>query len=87
MKQPQAMWFAAVSLYKKTTRYGRQFLMQGKVADYIPELSKANPMHPGLCIGTYGPSLDEKGNSIGGGRALEHLSREMHLHIFDSENV
>ena len=36
-------------------------------------------------IGTYGPALDEKGNSIGGGRALEYLSREMHFHIFDSE--
>ncbi len=38
-------------------------------------------------IGTYGPSLDEKGNSIGGGYALEYLSREMHLHTFDSENA
>ena len=36
-------------------------------------------------IGTYGPSLDEKGNSIGGKNTLEYLSREMHLHIFDSE--
>ncbi|MBO4915127.1 MAG: glutaminase A [Oscillospiraceae bacterium] len=36
-------------------------------------------------IGTFGPSLDEKGNSIGGGHALEYLSRELHLHIFDSE--
>ena len=38
-------------------------------------------------IGTYGPSLDEKGNSIGGSRALEYLSRELHLHTFDSENA
>ena len=38
-------------------------------------------------IGTYGPALDAKGNSIGGGRALEYLSREMHLHIFDSEQA
>jgi len=36
-------------------------------------------------IGTFGPALDEKGNSIGGGQALEYLSREMHFHIFDSE--
>ena len=36
-------------------------------------------------IGTYGPALDEKGSSIGGGHALEYLSREMHFHIFDSE--
>ncbi len=36
-------------------------------------------------IGIYGPSLDEKGNSIGGVYLLEHLSKEMHLHIFDSE--
>jgi glutaminase len=38
-------------------------------------------------IGTFGPSLDEKGNSIGGGYALEYLSRELHLHIFDSERA
>ena len=38
-----------------------------------------------LGIGTYGPALDEKGNSIGGKNALEYLSREMHYHIFDSE--
>ncbi|MBE6910405.1 MAG: glutaminase A [Ruminococcaceae bacterium] len=37
-------------------------------------------------IGTFGPSLDEKGNSIGGGYALEYLSRALHLHIFDSEH-
>ncbi len=36
-------------------------------------------------IGTYAPALDGKGNSVGGCRALEYLSREMHLHIFDSE--
>ena len=34
-------------------------------------------------IGTYGPALDDKGNSIGGGYALEYLSRKMRLHIFD----
>jgi glutaminase len=37
-------------------------------------------------IGTYGPSLDEKGNSIGGGNTLKYLSRALHLHMFDSEN-
>ena len=37
-------------------------------------------------IGTYGPALDDKGNSIGGGYALEYLSRALHLHIFDSED-
>ena len=37
-------------------------------------------------IGTYGPALDEKGNSIGGRQMLEYLSRELHLHIFDSLN-
>lgn len=37
-------------------------------------------------IGTYGPALDEKGNSIGGKYTLEYLSREMHYHIFDSED-
>ena len=38
-------------------------------------------------IGTYGPALDEKGNSIGGGYALEYLSHALHLHIFDSETT
>lgn len=33
-------------------------------------------------IGLYGPSLDEKGNSIGGTYALQHLSDELGLHIF-----
>lgn len=37
---------------KAAWAYGRQFLMQGKVADYIPELGKANPVHLGLCIKT-----------------------------------
>lgn len=35
-------------------------------------------------IGTYGPALDRKGNSIGGIQAIEHLSNSLHLHIFDS---
>ncbi len=35
-------------------------------------------------LGTFGPALDTKGNSIGGTQTLEYLSREMHLHIFDS---
>lgn len=34
-------------------------------------------------LATFGPSLDEKGNSIGGLNVLEYLSRELHLHIFD----
>ncbi len=33
-------------------------------------------------IGIYGPSLDEKGNSIGGQRMLEYLSETMGLHMF-----
>ena len=36
-----------------------------------------------LGIGIYGPSLDDKGNSIGGVHMLEYLSKEMHLHVFD----
>lgn len=38
-------------------------------------------------IGTFGPALDAKGNSIGGKNTLEYLSREMHFHIFDSESA
>lgn len=34
-------------------------------------------------IGIYGPSLDEKGNSIAGIRALEYLSKELSLHAFE----
>ena len=37
---------------KAAWEYGRQFLMDGKVADYIPELGKANPVYLGLCIKT-----------------------------------
>lgn len=33
-------------------------------------------------IGIYGPSLDEKGNSIAGRHMLEYLSRALHLHMF-----
>ena len=40
-----------------------------------------------LGIGTYGPSLDPKGNSIGGLNIMEYLSKELHLHIFDSASL
>lgn len=40
-----------------------------------------------LGIGTFGPALDTKGNSIGGRRILEDLSRELHLHIFDPKTL
>lgn len=33
-------------------------------------------------IGIYGPSLDEKGNSIGGQKTLEYLSKALGLHMF-----
>ena len=35
-----------------------------------------------LGIGIYGPSLDSKGNSIGGIEILENLSSELKLSIF-----
>lgn len=35
-------------------------------------------------IGTYGPALDDKGNSIGGRHMLEYLSRQLRLHLFES---
>lgn len=38
-------------------------------------------------IGTYGPALDEKGNSIGGIRMLEYLSHQLHLHILESHAI
>ena len=34
-------------------------------------------------IGTFGPALDGKGNSVGATRVLEHLSEKLHLHVFD----
>ena len=37
-----------------------------------------------LGIGTYGPALDRKGNSIGGTRMMEFLSDRLGLHIFDT---
>lgn len=36
-------------------------------------------------IRIYGPALDQKGNSIAGQYILEHLSKELKLHMFDSE--
>lgn len=30
--------------------YGKSFLSRGKVADYIPELAKADPSHLGVCL-------------------------------------
>lgn len=36
----------------------------------------------GFGIGVYGPSLDPKGNSIGGIHLLEYLSKELGLHYF-----
>lgn len=36
-------------------------------------------------IGIYGPSLDEKGNSIAGRYMLKYLSEELHLHMFADE--
>ena len=35
-----------------------------------------------LGIGIYGPSLDEKGNSIAGIAMLEDISKEMDYHMF-----
>lgn len=37
-------------------------------------------------IGIYGPSLDERGNSISGITALEHISHKLHLHVFDYQH-
>ena len=34
-------------------------------------------------IGLYGPSLDPYGNSIAAVRAMEHISEELDLHVFD----
>ena len=37
-------------------------------------------------IGVYCPSLDAKGNCIAGRPLLEHLSKELKLHIFERNN-
>ena len=37
---------------KLAWEYGRRYLSQGKVADYIPELGKADPNQLGLCLRT-----------------------------------
>ena len=49
---------------KDAWEYGRKFLLQGKVADYIPELGKANPVHFGLCIKTEDGRHIEFGDSV-----------------------
>jgi len=33
-------------------------------------------------IGTFGPMLNKKGNSVGGEAILQTLSEELHLHTF-----
>jgi len=33
-------------------------------------------------IGVFGPSLDEKGNSVGGIKILEHLSKNLDFNLF-----
>lgn len=37
---------------EEALRYGQSFLPQGKVADYIPELAKADPRGLGICLMT-----------------------------------
>ena len=49
---------------KDAWEYGRKFLLQGKVADYIPELGKANPVHFGLSIKTEEGRHIEFGDSV-----------------------
>jgi len=36
----------------------------GKLADYIPELTKANPVHFGICIATVDGYVHEMGDSL-----------------------
>lgn len=38
---------------------------------------------PGMGIGLYGPALDPFGNSIAAVKAMEHISSELGLHVFD----
>jgi glutaminase len=33
-------------------------------------------------IGVYGPSLDEKGNSVAGMKTIQDISKKFHLSIF-----
>lgn len=33
-------------------------------------------------IGVFGPSLDEKGNSVGGIKVLEHISKNLDFNLF-----
>ena len=56
----------------------RPYTATGKVASYIPELSKADPRD----FGIYSPALDAKGNSVAGVRALALLSSRLGLSIF-----
>lgn len=40
------------SILEDARNYGRSFLSQGMVANYIPELAKADPSHLGICLMT-----------------------------------
>lgn len=42
---------------RKAVAYGKKFVKQGKAADYIPELKKADPEEIGLCIAPIGGKL------------------------------
>ncbi len=39
----------------------------------------------GVGIGTFGPMLNKKGNSVGGEKILQVLTRNLGLHVFDSK--
>ena len=46
-----------------------------------------SPVERSMGIAVYGPALDERGNSVGGMRMLEHMSGAMNLHLFSGCDI
>lgn len=63
----------------------RHFVDQGKVADYIPALSKANPNHIGVCIMDLDGNLYKSGN-FGTPFTIQSISKVMALALAIIDN-
>ena len=46
-----------------------------------------SPVERRMGIAVYGPALDSRGNSVGGMKMLEYLSKAMELHLFSGRSA
>ena len=92
MRMKSAASPARQTLRDLHTKYAAD--VSGTVANYIPELAKANPewlgisivsVVPGkLAIGVFSPRLDARGKSARGIKVCQELSHRLGLHLFES---